>query len=172
MDLADLIPDSINQIVSSLKTPYILKNFPLLWPIHDADFKSWCKRFDQVINEPFQFDVGSRKHADLPQWERFRSTETMTLSEFVDKAQGTEFDDKWASYSYKDINTWPEPLRKNIDFKKFVVNAADILFWIGSKGSNTPCHYDTYGFNIVVQVFGRFVRIVIYVPLGFRVFGH
>ncbi|XP_035892657.1 HSPB1-associated protein 1 isoform X2 [Anopheles stephensi] len=31
----------------------------------------------------------------------------------------------------------------------------DITFWIGSKQAHTPCHYDTYGCNIVVQVFGR-----------------
>lgn len=26
--------------------------------------------------------------------------------------------------------------------------------WIGSPGSNTQCHYDTYGFNLVGQVHG------------------
>ncbi|XP_041458017.1 HSPB1-associated protein 1-like isoform X2 [Lytechinus variegatus] len=27
--------------------------------------------------------------------------------------------------------------------------------WIGSEGANTPCHQDTYGFNLVAQIRGR-----------------
>ncbi|CAF1308391.1 unnamed protein product, partial [Adineta steineri] len=27
--------------------------------------------------------------------------------------------------------------------------------WIGSQGSHTPCHYDTYGINFVAQIVGR-----------------
>ncbi|XP_033099617.1 HSPB1-associated protein 1 homolog isoform X2 [Anneissia japonica] len=27
--------------------------------------------------------------------------------------------------------------------------------WIGSEGANTPCHYDTYGCNLVLQVVGK-----------------
>lgn len=28
----------------------------------------------------------------------------------------------------------------------------DMAIWIGSKNSYTLCHYDTYGYNLVVQV--------------------
>ena len=28
----------------------------------------------------------------------------------------------------------------------------DMAIWIGSKGAYTVCHYDTYGYNLVVQV--------------------
>ncbi|XP_035683540.1 HSPB1-associated protein 1-like [Branchiostoma floridae] len=27
--------------------------------------------------------------------------------------------------------------------------------WVGSAGAHTPCHYDTYGCNLVLQVYGR-----------------
>jgi HSPB1-associated protein 1 len=27
--------------------------------------------------------------------------------------------------------------------------------WLGSQGSHTPCHYDTYGINFVAQIVGR-----------------
>lgn len=27
--------------------------------------------------------------------------------------------------------------------------------WIGTNGANTPCHQDTYGFNLVFQIQGR-----------------
>ena len=27
--------------------------------------------------------------------------------------------------------------------------------WLGSRGCNTPCHYDAYGYNLVCQLYGR-----------------
>ena len=27
--------------------------------------------------------------------------------------------------------------------------------WVGSEGAHTPCHYDTYGCNLVAQISGR-----------------
>ena len=35
--------------------------------------------------------------------------------------------------------------------------AASSTLWIGSSGAHTPCHADTYGCNVVVQVYGRSV---------------
>lgn len=31
----------------------------------------------------------------------------------------------------------------------------DSTFWIGSSGAYTPCHFDTYGSNLVAQICGR-----------------
>ncbi|XP_035231894.1 HSPB1-associated protein 1-like isoform X1 [Stegodyphus dumicola] len=28
-------------------------------------------------------------------------------------------------------------------------------FWLGSMGAYTPCHYDSYGYNVVAQILGR-----------------
>jgi len=30
-------------------------------------------------------------------------------------------------------------------------------FWLGSQGCYTVCHYDTYGCNLVAQIYGRCV---------------
>lgn len=27
--------------------------------------------------------------------------------------------------------------------------------WMGTEGANTPCHLDSYGYNLVLQVQGR-----------------
>ena len=32
---------------------------------------------------------------------------------------------------------------------------ADSTLWVGSEGADTPCHYDTYGCNLVAQLWGR-----------------
>ncbi|GFO21821.1 hspb1-associated protein 1 [Plakobranchus ocellatus] len=34
-------------------------------------------------------------------------------------------------------------------------DGSDSTIWIGSEGANTPCHQDTYGFNLVSQIYGR-----------------
>lgn len=36
------------------------------------------------------------------------------------------------------------------------LTANESTLWVGSKGAHTPCHQDTYGRNIVVQVYGRY----------------
>ncbi|XP_065198767.1 HSPB1-associated protein 1-like, partial [Sycon ciliatum] len=37
------------------------------------------------------------------------------------------------------------------------------VFWMGTKGAYTPCHYDTYGYNVVTQLYGR-KRWTLYPP--------
>ena len=34
---------------------------------------------------------------------------------------------------------------------------SDSTIWIGNDGAHTPCHLDTYGCNLVAQVYGRYV---------------
>lgn len=42
-----------------------------------------------------------------------------------------------------------------LDWTRFGVTtaAAESTFWFGSAGATTPCHYDTYGTNIVAQLY-------------------
>lgn len=47
---------------------------------------------------------------------------------------------------------------KCIDWHRFGFkerNAKDSTLWLGSKFAYTPCHYDTYGYNLVAQIYGR-----------------
>lgn len=34
-------------------------------------------------------------------------------------------------------------------------DGAASTLWVGTEGANTPCHLDTYGYNLVFQVQGR-----------------
>ena len=34
-------------------------------------------------------------------------------------------------------------------------NGRESTLWIGTEGANTPCHLDSYGCNLVLQVQGR-----------------
>lgn len=142
-------------LISTIDKPYILRNIPLKWNIFEMTLKEWCDQMDRE-SSPVTFTSGTNKHADLPYWESFRKREQMRFSEFLQLTNKTQSTDRWYSHSYRDISSWPEHLRQSISFEALGFNdTEDILFWLGSKGANTPCHYDTYGFNIVVQVFGR-----------------
>ena len=43
------------------------------------------------------------------------------------------------------------------------VSGSESTFWFGSAGAHTPCHYDTYGVNLVAQLYGR-KRWVLFPP--------
>lgn len=153
--------EAIKQALPNVSIPHVLKNFRLPWPIFESDFETWCRLYDAHLKEPIRFDVGPKEHHDSPCWERYRAIEFISMSEFFEKAHNSKLHTEWLSYSYKDIQSWPEELKENISFDALgFEDAKDILFWIGSQGANTPCHYDSYGFNIVVQVFGRFVGLI------------
>lgn len=148
-------PSEIKLAISHLKLPHKLKNVRLKWDILSMSINDWCHSMDASADF-YQFTVGSMDHHDLPYWERFRCKESHRFSDVLRKVESDGLENKWMSHSYKDIETWPEQLRQSIDFSALgIENAQDVLFWFGTKGANTPCHYDTYGFNIVVQVFGR-----------------
>lgn len=34
------------------------------------------------------------------------------------------------------------------------VDVDETVIWMGSEGAGTAAHYDTYGYNVVVQIFG------------------
>lgn len=150
-------PVNMKTAISTANEPYILRNYQLDWEIFKLSFDEWCQKMDEHIRfEAVQFTSGTTKHCDTPYWERFRTHEHLTFSEFAKKSNADDFVDRWYSHSYRDIVAWPESLRKSITFAKLgFEQTEDVLFWLGSKGANTPCHYDTYGFNIVVQVFGK-----------------
>lgn len=49
-------------------------------------------------------------------------------------------------------------LIKCIDWSGFGFNkrnAQESTLWIGSSQAYTPCHFDSYGYNLVAQIFGR-----------------
>ena len=66
----------------------------------------------------------------------------------------------YADYKYmKDtFSTYPN-LMASVDWTKFGLDEKssrrESVFWMGGEGAHTPCHYDTYGFNLVAQLSGR-----------------
>lgn len=50
--------------------------------------------------------------------------------------------------------------RQMVDWSVFGFNGRDgtqSTFWLGSQGAYSVCHYDTYGCNLIAQIYGRYV---------------
>ena len=65
----------------------------------------------------------------------------------------------YADYKYmcKLCSDMPE-LQSAINWSVFGLHGRDgkdSTLWVGSEGARTPCHYDTYGCNLVAQLWGR-----------------
>lgn len=69
----------------------------------------------------------------------------------------------YSGYNYMDRIFKPgQALYDSINWKaldlgesKLANCAVNSTIWIGTTGSYTPCHMDTYGYNFVAQVYGR-----------------
>lgn len=91
----------------------------------------------------------------------------LTLREFFIATGDTtkEGYDKWLYCDYKHMKEFSDKpeiiesfnwLKFGVD-KEFGENGLYSTIWIGSKGAHTDCHWDTYGYNLVAQIHGRFV---------------
>lgn len=86
----------------------------------------------------------------------------MTLREFLESVQCRENDEIWYYFDYKYMQEWfkgrPEIIT-SLNWRKFGINkdGSDSTLWIGSKGAHTNCHQDSYGYNVIAQIHGRFV---------------
>ena len=64
----------------------------------------------------------------------------------------------WIYADYKYMSQLCEDLVEPVDWSVFGFegrNGIESTLWIGSEGAYTPCHYDTYGCNLVAQLSGK-----------------
>uniref|UniRef100_A0A182QT04 JmjC domain-containing protein n=1 Tax=Anopheles farauti TaxID=69004 RepID=A0A182QT04_9DIPT len=149
-------PTKLKDIILNAKRPYVIQNAThTQWKCFHQTFEEWCKGFDAMTPNLVPFEGCSKKGNSTPQWERQRTKVMMKMQDICKPKESSN--NRWNSFSYRNIGQLPEPCRRGINFAAFGFPEIDedITFWIGSAGAHTPCHYDTYGCNIVVQVYGR-----------------
>ncbi|XP_050100661.1 HSPB1-associated protein 1 homolog [Anopheles aquasalis] len=147
-------PNKLKDIILNVKHPCVVKSGTLLpWPCLQQSFSEWCAAFDSSRTKLIPFEGCSTKNGINPQWERRRTQTRMRMKDILKP----NHEGRWNSFSYRNISELPAECRKDIRFAwcGFPEVDEDITFWIGSAFAHTPCHYDTYGCNIVVQVYGR-----------------
>lgn len=153
---------AIRDIILNVKKPHVLKNIPLNWNCFSTTIEEWCNAFndDPRYAKGVNFEIADLINDKYPQWEKNRKNIKIKLSDFLIRFQNDQISDKFATFSYKDLTELPIKCREGINYSRLGFDEVqDISFWLGSQGAHTSCHYDTYGCNIVVQVYGRLATL-------------
>ncbi|XP_075789224.1 HSPB1-associated protein 1 [Pelodiscus sinensis] len=162
-------PEKAKEIVMSLQQPAIFCNMVFDWPVLHWNAKYLSEALD---GKTIQFRMGIKKKDTAPQFETKCSYVEATLEEFLAWSGGQptcfsgpfSFYDSskyWAYADYKYIARLFEDKREKFkdiiwsDFGFSGRNGKESTLWIGSAGANTPCHLDSYGCNLVLQIQGR-----------------
>ncbi|XP_072326059.1 HSPB1-associated protein 1 homolog isoform X2 [Scyliorhinus torazame] len=156
-------------IMASLQQPAVFRNMVSDWPA----LKWNVEHLSHVLNgKPLKFRIGERKMTKVPQYETHCEYVQATLQEFLVWLHGESdasaglFDafprsQYWAYADYKYIAmTFEEKAEafQDVIWSDFGFpgrDGRDSTLWIGSEAANTPCHLDSYGCNLVLQVQGR-----------------
>uniref|UniRef100_A0A182JGC8 JmjC domain-containing protein n=1 Tax=Anopheles atroparvus TaxID=41427 RepID=A0A182JGC8_ANOAO len=148
-------PGKLKDIVLNAQRPCVLKNIDIPWNCFQLTFHDWCQLFDSSSEGLISFAGSTVKSGLSPQWERQRTEARLRMSDICNASSAVP--ERWNSFSYRNIHELPEQCRRGVNFTPFGFPEVqdDITFWVGSAHAHTPCHYDTYGCNIVVQVYGR-----------------
>ncbi|KAM6986614.1 HSPB1-associated protein 1 homolog [Aplochiton taeniatus] len=157
------------KILSSLQRPAVFLNMACDWPVlqWSATHLSYC-----LGGKAIRFRLGKRKAINTPLYETHCSYVEATLVQFTCWAGGLNsagvgpfcdypYSEYWAYADYKYIamlfHDQPSMFEdvKWSDFGFPGRNGRESTLWIGTEGANTPCHLDSYGCNLVLQVEGR-----------------
>ncbi|CAG9763949.1 unnamed protein product [Ceutorhynchus assimilis] len=142
----------LKQLILDTDCPLVIKNRSkcnlLSWTIED-----WTKAVGQDLLE---IRCGKTSFTEEPQWDKTCTIKKVQFKDFFEEKPG-EF---WY-FDYKHLCQWfkdKEDLRQQIDWSELgfpELKADDSTIWIGTKGAHTPCHQDTYGTNMVLQLYGK-----------------
>ncbi|NWH62985.1 HBAP1 protein, partial [Geococcyx californianus] len=167
-DVKPFTPERAKEIVMSLQQPAVFCNMVGNWPaLH------WNAKYLSTVldGKTIQFRLGLKTVDLVPQFETRCSYVKATVEEFLAWSCGQpclsgpfscyEYSKYWAYADYKYIarifEDKPEVFQdiKWSDFGFPGRSGKESTLWIGSEGANTPCHLDSYGCNLVLQVQGR-----------------
>ncbi|RWS15965.1 HSPB1-associated protein 1-like protein [Dinothrombium tinctorium] len=166
----------LNVDLSAYHFPIVFKNEKLRqWPCFKWSINDWITKCRRI---KFPFRIHSiEKNQKVVQWENEAVAYLeATLDQFVEwqnlesvsennpfyKFPKSEFW-SYSSYNYmKDIFKTEQEVLQSVKWSdlKLSNDLADpdgrrTTFWIGTKYAYTPCHYDTYDYNIVAQIKGK-----------------
>ncbi|XP_067995095.1 HSPB1-associated protein 1 isoform X1 [Melanerpes formicivorus] len=168
-DVKPFTPEKAKELVMALQQPAVFCNMVGDWPA-----LRWnAEHLSAVLDgKTIQFRLGLKTADLVPQFETRCSYVKATLKEFLAWSCGQpsclsgpfscyEYSKYWAYADYKYIarifEDRPEFFQdvRWADFGFPGRSGKESTLWIGTEGANTPCHLDSYGCNLVLQVQGR-----------------
>ncbi|KAF9414319.1 hypothetical protein HW555_007716 [Spodoptera exigua] len=151
-----LSEDIVRNLVANSSVPLVFRGYVRNWPLCQWDVEKWCSVFGEK-EIPFRC-LKKDFLSDEPCWERRCSVKRMSFKNFVDMSASS---DEWMYFDYKYLYQWfnaDDELYKGVSWQQFGYSdkgASDATLWVGSSGAHTPAHQDTYGVNIVTQLYGK-----------------
>ncbi|XP_068619157.1 HSPB1-associated protein 1 homolog [Battus philenor] len=148
--------DLIRNITKKTTVPIIFRGFVKDWSLCQWTLEKWSSAFGENVI-PFRCMKKNFVSAG-PCWERMCNKKSMKFKEFLESAESSE---EWMYFDYKYLQQWfnaDHDLTKEVSWEKFGYpnkDASHSTLWIGTKGAHTPAHQDTYGYNIIAQLYGR-----------------
>ncbi|KAM4609104.1 HSPB1-associated protein 1 homolog isoform 2-T2 [Polymixia lowei] len=162
-------PEEAQMILDSLKQPAVFLNMTCDWPV-----LHWTLDRLSVLlgDKAIRFRLGRIDETNTPLFETQCSYLEAKLAQFVSWASGESgadvgpfsdylYSEYWAYADYKYIamlfqdqpSMFEDVMWSGFGFKGR--DGKQSTLWIGTEGANTPCHLDSYGYNLVLQVQGR-----------------
>ncbi|XP_034984810.1 HSPB1-associated protein 1 isoform X2 [Zootoca vivipara] len=168
-DVKPFTPEEAREIVMSLQKPAVFCNMAFDWPALHWNAIHLAKL---LAGKRMCFRIGMKDMGTAPLFETECSYVEATLEEFLAWSgkqpsrscgpfSGYELCKYWTYADYKYIARLFEDKPENFqdvrwsDFGFPERNGRESTLWIGSARANTPCHLDSYGCNLVLQVQGR-----------------
>ncbi|XP_059198395.1 HSPB1-associated protein 1 homolog [Centropristis striata] len=162
-------PEQTQRILDHLRQPAVFMNMTSGWPVlrWTAEHLSGCLG-DKLI----QFRLGRKEETDTPLFETQCSYVEAKVEHFLswtrdqagaDVGPFSEYPNSeywaYADYKYIAVLFQDQPsMFEDVMWSEFGFegrNGRESTLWIGTEGANTPCHLDSYGCNLVLQVQGR-----------------
>lgn len=162
-------PEETRRILHHLQQPAVFLNMTCGWPVlhWTAEHLSGC-----LGNRLVRFRLGRKEETNAPLFETQCSYVEAKLAQFLSWTRGQAgtdvgpfcdypYSEYWAYADYKYIAMLfqDQPsMFEDVKWSEFGFegrNGRESTLWIGTMGANTPCHLDSYGCNLVLQVQGR-----------------
>ncbi|XP_034550656.1 HSPB1-associated protein 1 homolog [Notolabrus celidotus] len=163
-------PEETQRILHHLQQPAVFMNMTCGWPglRWTAEHLSEC-----LGDKPVRFRLGRKDdETKTPLFETQCSYVEARLKHFLAWTRGQTGTDvgpfcgypiseywAYADYKYIAMLFQDQPsMFEDIKWSEFGFegrNGRESTLWIGTEGANTPCHLDSYGCNLVLQVQGR-----------------
>ncbi|XP_071394946.1 HSPB1-associated protein 1 homolog [Centroberyx affinis] len=162
-------PMEAQRILHSLQQPAVFLNMTCGWPARHwtAEHLSGC-----LGDKTVRFRLGRKDETKTPLFETQCPYVEAKLGQFLSWARSQSgadvgpfsdypYSEYWAYADYKYIamlfqdqpSMFEDVMWSEFGFKGR--NGRESTLWIGTEGANTPCHLDSYGCNLVLQVQGR-----------------
>ncbi|KAJ8283068.1 hypothetical protein COCON_G00055870 [Conger conger] len=162
-------PEKAREILESLQQPVVFLGMATDWLALDWSVEHLSEILEQ---KPVRFRIGKTQEEKTPVFETECSYREATLGEFLSWATGQSeasagpfrdlpLSDCWAYADYKYLAVLFEDrpaVFEGVAWSDFGYpgrNGRESTLWLGTAGANTPCHLDSYGCNLVLQVQGR-----------------